>query len=460
MIERVALRETDINVKKPRGKPKPAAKNPRMVGDEFRSWQKQWRAIMRTSTVYFDAATDAGRRDRAVRALTGLGASTSPFFHKDVSIIVTTREFDIRRAYAPGDVFQIAIKEKMKVWTYDKLFRFLNNLAESPAAAPSHEGLSSLLYKEKIQGPSDRDMAAKRDDFHYFKSTYFFIYDLKQRYRPIATREWRTDTKDTIPKLYASSEGRCPFVPDSACTDPQRRRERRLRKFRESRRYRQKIAHYSRMKPSHSPLPMIHVVRRLDDILSTDRSEALPPRDQSRQSLGLYRTQEQTQEQATQRTPVRTLGENPFVSPTLARNSSVMAVPKRSFYEIAASGVNTFSTNNTLQSGKEGFGNGLAPTVAEVRSKTITNLKKSIAFSAKPVPLRENANIPNVPAKVVPMEERVERPGYCENCRVKYDHFDDHIESSKHRTFAVNDTNFGEIDRLMHKLNSAKVYGY
>lgn len=466
-----------------------AAKNPRMVGDEFRAWQKQWRAIMRTSTVYFDAVTDTARRDKAARALAVWGATVSPFFHKDVSIIVTTREFDIRRVYPLNDVFLIATKEKMKVWTHEKLFRFLNNLDETPgsvAPTASEARLAALLYKEKIQGPSDRDMAARRDDFHYFKGTYFFIHDLKQRYRPIATREWRAETKDTIPKLYASSDGRCPFVADAVCLDPQRKRERRLRKFRESRRYRQKLAHFSRLTPSHSPLRMIHVVRPLG--LPPVMGPLVPPlnpydngtgtiegidgvgelrvtesneRDGAQES---YATGKEGAEE-TEGTPEtdRTDGAEdraakPFTAPPLVHASSILqaVAPKRPFFEIEASGVNTFSTNNTLQSGKEGFGNGLAPLVAEVRSKSLNSLQKNIAFSLKPPPVRATAAAAASPSP----EPRVSKPGYCENCRIKYDHFDDHIESKKHRAFAVTDSNFSDIDRLMMELRSAQRHGY
>lgn len=46
------------------------------------------------------------------------------------------------------------------------------------------------------------------------------------------------------------------------------------------------------------------------------------------------------------------------------------------------------------------------------------------------------------------------RPGYCENCRVKYSDFSDHIVSEKHRSFAQDDGNFKQIDNLIKLLDS------
>ncbi|GMF03106.1 unnamed protein product [[Candida] boidinii] len=49
------------------------------------------------------------------------------------------------------------------------------------------------------------------------------------------------------------------------------------------------------------------------------------------------------------------------------------------------------------------------------------------------------------------------KAGYCENCRVKYDDFDDHILIGKHRQFATDDSNFSDIDKLIDEVNSARM---
>lgn len=44
------------------------------------------------------------------------------------------------------------------------------------------------------------------------------------------------------------------------------------------------------------------------------------------------------------------------------------------------------------------------------------------------------------------------KPGYCENCRDKYDEFQEHIVSRKHRKFAMSNENWVHLDALLAKL--------
>ena len=57
-------------------------------------------------------------------------------------------------------------------------------------------------------------------------------------------------------------------------------------------------------------------------------------------------------------------------------------------------------------------------------------------------------------------KERDLKPGYCENCRVKYNYFEDHISSNRHRNFACDDRHFKDIDRLIATLIESKSFGY
>lgn len=43
----------------------------------------------------------------------------------------------------------------------------------------------------------------------------------------------------------------------------------------------------------------------------------------------------------------------------------------------------------------------------------------------------------------------VARPGYCENCRVKYDDMMEHVKTTQHRRFATNERNWVELDALL-----------
>ncbi|KAJ1655281.1 Cdc7p-Dbf4p kinase complex regulatory subunit [Dispira simplex] len=44
------------------------------------------------------------------------------------------------------------------------------------------------------------------------------------------------------------------------------------------------------------------------------------------------------------------------------------------------------------------------------------------------------------------------RPGYCENCRVKYEDLQDHVHSLAHQQFARNNSNYTELDQLLESI--------
>lgn len=62
--------------------------------------------------------------------------------------------------------------------------------------------------------------------------------------------------------------------------------------------------------------------------------------------------------------------------------------------------------------------------------------------------------------KADPGAKAEDRPGYCENCRVKYDDFDDHIVSRRHRRFARDDKNFKDLDRLLRDVARTPLRGF
>ncbi|KAJ1304377.1 hypothetical protein OPQ81_005529 [Rhizoctonia solani] len=47
---------------------------------------------------------------------------------------------------------------------------------------------------------------------------------------------------------------------------------------------------------------------------------------------------------------------------------------------------------------------------------------------------------------------REKKPGYCENCRSRFEDFDQHINGTKHRKFATKDSNFRELDQLLDRI--------
>lgn len=189
--------------------------NTRLTGNQLRQWQQSWRRIMKVSVVYFEENSRRHEREniRATAAFKNLGARIAKFFSDAVTIIISMRPYNKHGEYPQGDIFRVARKKELKVWNYDKVFRFMHHLGEPIPDTQPESKLSSLLKNEKLFGPNDRDPNAKRDDMKYFSNLYIYAYDLRQQTRPIAIREWARN--NDYPKLCKSTNGRSMFVEDS-----------------------------------------------------------------------------------------------------------------------------------------------------------------------------------------------------------------------------------------------------
>lgn len=210
---------------------------------ELIEWQINWKKIMRRdSRIYFDTTEDNidlikskksidKKKELLKRGFYSLGAEITKFFDTSVTIVITTRSTDNIHLLNDKDILSRAKKNFMKVWGYEKAFRFLTNLDvdfnailknKTPIlATPS---LSNLLQNEKIYGPNDRDPRTKRDDIHYFKYPHVYMYDLWQTWAPIITLEWRPqdlndDNNLPYPILKMGTFGRCPFIGDRYCDE-------------------------------------------------------------------------------------------------------------------------------------------------------------------------------------------------------------------------------------------------
>ncbi|CAK7214197.1 Cdc7p-Dbf4p kinase complex regulatory subunit [Sporothrix curviconia] len=64
-----------------------------------------------------------------------------------------------------------------------------------------------------------------------------------------------------------------------------------------------------------------------------------------------------------------------------------------------------------------------------------------------------------VAVQVQPRRKRDPKPGYCENCQDKFDDFEDHIVSHKHRKFAEDERNWTDLDELLGQLTRTAKYG-
>ncbi|KAG7664905.1 DBF4 [[Candida] subhashii] len=466
----------------------------RLVGEEFLKWQQTWRKIISESAVYFEGIQECNRKQmsdyrRASTLLKSVGCEIAPFYDNNVTIIVSRRPYDSNKTYPSNDIFSNVANFKIKVWNYDKVFRFLENLGinistgideyaintqnilpaslttDSTNNKKSKDNLHNLLKDEKIFGSTDRDPNAKRDDLHYFGKNYLYVYDLSQKVRPIAIREWNDDSYTT---LNMTLDGRCPFVSDPSDVNSERQRLRRKRKFEASQEYRSllKKATYNIMNNIKNGGVSMTVSGFSGTSTSTDKAHEEDHNAtviQNSSSSKKLETKEDEEEQddstGGEIIPEVITSQSRFIQPhipRLIRNSSCFQSNTKPFDIFAASGYNgasnavPFSLDSNLNSNAAG-GNGLGPMVSQVPSINLNNLKRRIIMKKRKTSPSEKQQKDN---------QRELNPGYCENCRVKYDCFDDHILSNRHRNFACDDDNFKDIDELIATLNESKSLGY
>ncbi len=86
-----------------------------------------------------------------------------------------------------------------------------------PMKAHREPELSRMLRNERINGPSDRDATTTVNEMINFKGPYIFIRDIDERTKPIMIREYPKPAKGEMgawPQFQAVTAGRCPFVPE------------------------------------------------------------------------------------------------------------------------------------------------------------------------------------------------------------------------------------------------------
>ena len=87
----------------------------------------------------------------------------------------------------------------------------------APAKSQREPELSRMLRNERLNGPSDRDSTVALNEITLFRGPYIYIRDMDERTKPIMVRDYTKPAKGEAgdwPQLQGVSAGRCPFVPE------------------------------------------------------------------------------------------------------------------------------------------------------------------------------------------------------------------------------------------------------
>lgn len=128
-----------------------------------------------------------------------------------------------------GDLLHRARQMNMKIWTLDKLQRVIFTMNDkelahilqptrngtAPAKNKTEDDLSLALQHEKLHAPTDSDSLTVNKGLVPFKGPYLYIWDYNRETRPVVIREYPKVNKKqdgAWPQFRSVELGKCPFV--------------------------------------------------------------------------------------------------------------------------------------------------------------------------------------------------------------------------------------------------------
>ncbi|KAE8229477.1 hypothetical protein CF326_g5554 [Tilletia indica] len=329
----------------------------------------------------------------------------------------------------PPSANDIVYKAKgfgMKVWHHSKLTTILNMLLGDQSTTVNQaakEDLGALLAREKIEGTTERDPNAPRADFYYFPTKvvhYLLVEDATGEHRPIMIQEYekprdrQAAERPAWPKLYGELEGRCPFT----YYDVSRHGNRTEKKPTANKTLRRALS----LNQLGAPATASHELDR-----SAMTTNGNPYGDVGRSFLN----------------EGMSLGGHCQESGTVAP------------YQLASGNSVNITSNiaSTAQGSTTSFGpgtSGAGPGIMPLRHLPagMGGIRRSVSVN-EGLRARARAEVAAAAAAAARQKEKEKKPGYCENCRLKFDDIEEHMRTKKHQRFANNPDNFAEIDELI-----------
>lgn len=329
--------------------------------------------------------------------------------------------------------------------------------------------LSQLLREERLNGPTDRDPSVVTKDLIPFKGPFIYVRDMDEKVKPILMREYPkvANREDGAwPQFRCVSHGKCPFVDevdhDKREKERQRDREEEEREKGEQQRHvaqrtRATVALEATKMAPPPPAAGRRAVAEENNQVETADSHQYEP--QELKALESVKPTPETMEEQ-ERVPKQSL----YMNPSMA--------PARFFRgEPVASGVQPSNITSAIRS-QMISSTAAAPGAKAGTTKEVYSLKRKILeknggsttstipsrqtpdISGNPPAVRANTNPrvaklraqqrlghiegdlgrleeeDDVQATVKPQAPKTKakrdlKPGYCENCREKFDDFDE-----------------------------------
>ncbi|KAI4517373.1 hypothetical protein K525DRAFT_260798 [Schizophyllum commune Loenen D] len=468
-------------------KPKPAADTDRERRKIARQeeWQQKWLNHFPTLHFFFDDRVDHKLVEAATSKLRDLHGNTLDFLDlQEMTHLITTEERAdaantlikheefkengalkiLKRLPKPfksnDDIILRALrfrkKAPVRVWSIKKLEKMLAGLFEgdssqtNDAPAPRRErDLALLLRNERIHGTYERDPTQKRHDYRYFSkgSHFLLVEDIREELATVIAHEYVMPKGKTVPPwpvAHCDPRARGPFV---AYDEKEKRRHKKAMQEDEAEREDAAIVQRRLLQAQR------HVWAQNDVSRLGNRAGDL----RRTVSLSNMRRREEELEEDTTTVDLD--------------DSQYQAYPHGSGYMasgqyMAASGnsMAITSTAGTTTSMANAVRNLSLPASLQGRidNQIVTSRKAGgsaqIGDMGPPdrMPMLKKSKSTNTMRQAKRAEGM--KPGYCEACRKKFEHFEDHVKTRAHRKFAENPTNYVALDDVLSRVRRRTVY--
>ncbi|KAL5374775.1 hypothetical protein DPSP01_011704 [Paraphaeosphaeria sporulosa] len=391
-----------------------------------------------------------------------------------------------------GDILHKAKDLGMKIWALDKLQRMLDTmfntatgedvtqyrnvvLAQQPTA---RRDLQKLLEQEKLTRPTDRDYTVAAQDMIPLRGFYIYIHDMDELTRPVMVREYTKVPKKEDgkwPQFRVSGNYKCPFIEDREAVRRQQMEE-------QDARHARRMANAApRTRAVTAALDEKRALAENPNLACRNTIPAVPGKEDNTESTGAPKALQTTRDgvppmfgsaQASLRAMPRFIGGEPVAS-GLHQSNITSAIKSQMISSTAAApGARAGNSKEVNQLKRKVLERNSGPSVNSANSSTVGDASLRAALNqehSQPTRaakrkaqeslehVREDTDEERKLRKAVAMRrkkpvEKELKPGYCENCREKFNDFDEHVVSRKHRKFAVTTDNWMELDQLLAQL--------
>ncbi|KAK2744254.1 hypothetical protein FQN57_004339 [Myotisia sp. PD_48] len=396
-----------------------------------------------------------------------------------------------------ADVLQRARQMHMKIWPLDKFQRIIytmNDKEIAQALQPNRtttttttrskigNDLSVALKNDRMLGPHESDALANARAQVHTKGPYLYVRDFFDRTRPL-TREYAKVAKKrdgAWPQFQAAEIGKCAFVaPDASKQNEVKNVVRSpARKDQAGTKNASATASKTMAPPAtgarqvnnkhqdrveNAPAPG-GTGRESKD--TTDKSGIMPKHVSKPFTFGTVpagaRFGCEPAASGIQPSHITSAIRSQMISSTAAGHGAKAGTSKE-VHELKrkvlekSNGIVSMATASSSHKLDAGVGN--RPTGAPVTRAA--KLKAQESFHVKKATIAQ----PSVQSRSASSKKsitsdkpkREPKAGYCENCKEKFDDFEEHITTRKHRKFALNDKNFEQVDDCFKDLQRQKI---